>query len=501
MVSDASARRKSGPISSIFALQPTPYDVDTVVMIADNTYDPGVTPAFISLRITGIPTTLQSQDGELLGALAMATIRRFLPADKLTDCGLDCMAVLQRTGLARKPTPVPRSWKADPSDQLTLAARLMNSSKQPPMRHVPAHLDSPKYDKLGNLKRPALERKEWKVLEHLQWAADQMADLTDTARISLHQHNAYPVLELQISAQELHDTSLHPGRFWQTADTFTDLQCREEVDILAYLVERQARSPDGIPWKTAQLGLLLPSLKTHPLWKYAHHRPEILRYAWDYIPHGRNQAKIRSKSSHMTADDLHLPYSLSPDIHLLTTPLDDPLTSEPIAPNLPTAALCPLCYAGFDDYHHLLVECPHRELCLRRNRIIRGLLDQSAKKSQGLPPAVGAYIEKFLGCLSTPDPLRLSHAIWLMRPFLPTLLSIDATMSHAVYPREVLVPLTEAIPSLMCSLFEEVAPLWRRRCEILAARHRSGPAPPKTPHPQTRRNTRRTTLLSLPIAN
>ena len=105
--------------------------------------------------------------------------------------------------------------------------------------------------------------------------------------------------------------------------------------------------------------------KTHSLWKYAHHRPGILRYAWDYIPHGRNQAKIRSKSSLnsdiMPADDLQLPYSLSPDIHLLATPRDDPLTSKPIAPNLPTAALCPLCYAGFDDYHHLLVECPHRE--------------------------------------------------------------------------------------------------------------------------------------------
>jgi hypothetical protein len=35
MVSDASARRQPGPISSIFALQPTPYDVETVVVMAD----------------------------------------------------------------------------------------------------------------------------------------------------------------------------------------------------------------------------------------------------------------------------------------------------------------------------------------------------------------------------------------------------------------------------------------------------------------------------------
>jgi hypothetical protein len=77
-----------------------------------------------------------------------------------------------------------------------------------------------------------------------------------------------------------------------------------------------------------------------------------------------------------------------------------------------------------------------------------------------------------------------------MRPFLPTLLSIDASMSHAAYPREVLVPLTEAIPHLMCALFEEVAPLWRRRCDILAARQRAGPAPLIFPQLQNRSTNR-----------
>ena len=52
--------------------------------------------------------------------------------------------------------------------------------------------------------------------------------------------------------------------------------------------------------------------------------------------------------------------------------------------------------------------------------------------------------------------------------------------------REVLVPLTEAIPHLMCALFEEVAPLWRRRCDILAARQRAGPAPLISPQRQNR---------------
>ena len=160
LVSDASARRQTGPISSIFALQPTPYDVNTVVMIADSSYKPTVTPALIALHITGIPTTLQSQDGELLGALAMATLRRFLPDETLTDCGLDCMAVLQRTGLDRKPTAVARNWKADPADQLSLAARLMTTDHQPPMRHIPAHLDVPKYNKTGVETRKAQDRED-----------------------------------------------------------------------------------------------------------------------------------------------------------------------------------------------------------------------------------------------------------------------------------------------------------------------------------------------------
>ena len=99
-------------------------------------------------------------------------------------------------------------------------------------------------------------------------------------------------------------------------------------------------------------------------------------------------------------------------------------------PDLPTAALCPLCYTGFDDYHYLLVECSHKELCERRQRIICSLQVQAALTFKDLPTAVGAYIDKFLGCLLQPDPSRLSHSIWLMRPFLPTLQAIDATMSH-----------------------------------------------------------------------
>ena len=231
----------------------------------------------------------------------------------------------------------------------------------------------------------------------------------------------------------------------------------------------------------AQVGLLLPSLRTHPLWKYAHHRPGILRYAWDYIPHGRNQAKYASNAPAVKPPDSSIHESLFPES---LTPLDSQVDYSPPAvlpipsagcgdPDLPTAAICPLCYAGFDDYHHLLVECSHKELCERRQRIIRSLQVQAALASKDLPTAVGAYIDKFLGCLLQPDPKRLSHSIWLMRPFLPTLQAIDATMSHKEYNRNVLVPLADAIPNLMRQLFEEVAPLWRRRCDLLALRARS----------------------------
>ena len=472
MVSDASARRQSGPISSIFALAPTPYDNSTVVMIANHSYVPDVTPALIALRITRIPTTLMAQDAELLGALAMATIRRFTPADEPMDCGLDCMAVLQKTGLNQTPRVIPRSWKVEPADQLTLAARLMNSNSHAPMKHVPAHLDERKLRKDGSVKREAIPRDNWKPMEHLQWAADLMADPTDSAMETLSRHNASPQVVVEITAQELHDSVLHPGRFWQTAESYHDLQRREEEKSINYFLTRTKRSKDGIPWDTAQTGLLLEALRTHPLWKYPHHRPGILRYLWDYIPHGRNQAKSRKVHTGETHPDdppvepeVTMADSPSPpsDPHTGSTQLTD---AEPVA-----RIMCQLCSAGPDDMHHLLVECEHPELSRRRGLILASLSREYAEKTRTMPPAVGAYIDHLLTCLHKPDPLRLSHAIWLMRPFMDTLTKLDERMSHKQYDRSVLVPLTQAVPNVMRALFEEVAPLWRHRCLILATQH------------------------------
>ena len=58
-----------------------------------------------------------------------------------------------------------------------------------------------------------------------------------------------------------------------------------------------------------------------------------------------------------------------------------------------------------------------------------------------------------------------------------TLKELDDIMSNPTYPRSVLVPLTDLVPHLMCDLFEEVVPLWRKRC-ALAAMERPRVAPP-----------------------
>ena len=102
-------------------------------------------------------------------------------------------------------------------------------------------------------------------MEHLQWAADLMADLTPAAELRLRNYNAYPLLEIEITAQELHDSALQPGRFWQTAASYSDLQKHDAINVKQYLTTRAQRSKDGIPWETAQVGLMLPALETHPL--------------------------------------------------------------------------------------------------------------------------------------------------------------------------------------------------------------------------------------------
>ena len=302
-----------------------------------------------------------------------------------------------------------------------------------------------------------------------------MADLTPAVEQMLHNYKAYPQLVVEITAQELHDSALQPGRFWQTAASYSDLQKHDAINVMQYLATRALRSKDGIPWATAQVGLMLPALETHPLWKYPHHRPIIQRILWDGIPHARNQAKYAADAPALVQpeEDTFTPTS-SPHLtpveslaqeHSPTIYSDDSQRTDaaPVA-----TLICQLCQTGPDDLHHLLVECTQLELCAKRGEILHDLEVEYARKSAVLPPAVGVYLQHVFMCLRSPDPTRLSHGFWLTRPFSATTLELDRQMSHPAYDRSVLVPLTQLMLNVMRSLLEEVAPLWRRSRALLA---------------------------------
>ena len=143
---------------------------------------------------------------------------------------------------------------------------------------------------------------------------------------------------------------------------------------------------------TAQVGLMLPALETHSLWKYPHHRPSIQRFLWDGIPHARNQAKYAADAPApvLPEEDTFTPTSspyLMPEEsltqeHSPTIYSNDSQRTDaaPVA-----TLICQLCQTGPDDLHHLLVECTQLELCSKRGEILHDLEVEYARKSAVLP--------------------------------------------------------------------------------------------------------------------
>ena len=111
-----------------------------------------------------------------------------------------------------------------------------------------------------------------------------------------------------------------------------------------YLHRRQDRSIHDTPWRRSQLGLLQAMLCKHKDWKYKRLRAMLLRYLWDYLPHGRTFAKQ-----------------------------DGSPTPE-----------CPICHCDQDDLHHILVECKHPEIKALRSTILTDAL-KSLRKKKSLP--------------------------------------------------------------------------------------------------------------------
>ena len=229
-----------------------------------------------------------------------------------------------------------------------------------------------------------------------------------------------------IDAAELVHGAMTPGFWWWLGVEPQHTLLCSQPHLYRYLHRRQERSVHDIPWVHSQLGLLQAMLCKHQEWKYKRLRALLLRYLWDYLPHGRTFAKQ---------------------------------DGQPIP-------VCPICLCDHDDLHHILVECTHPTIKAHRLTVLSNAI-KALRRTKSLPHEVLQYAQVLTSLLQIPDPSRLSHAIWLGRPFLPTLLLADEMMNCPSYPSSIITQLAFHLPTFLLSLFEGAIAIWKLRCKIL----------------------------------
>ena len=427
LVSDASAKQNPAPCSSVFDPNTGTHSVQACVTIASSSFVPFEHPPLAYVVVTGIPKEARAYDGELMGTVCLLTLRRFLDSPPGTlQAGLDCKAVIQNTGIG-PPQIRRRTQRVEPDEQLELSCRHLHVLTQPRIVHIPAHLDAPKFVK-GKLRRAPTPRKDWSKLSLLQEIADILADPQPSSRqlASLAFMHHMPPRRITVDATELVAGTMTSGFWWWVGLNPTATLLCSLPDLYRYLRQRQLRTIHRIPWESARLGLLNAMLCKHQDWKYLRLRALLMRYLWDYLPHGRTFSKNEG------------------DI---------------IPP-------CPLCGLDIDDLHHMLVECLHPSIkALRLSYLAKAL--QGLRRTPHVSPPVVAYAKTLTRLLAIPDPNRLSHAIWLGRPFFATLEAADHLMPQPHYHSSILSQLTFHLPTFLLALFEGVIDIWKTRCKLI----------------------------------
>ena len=428
LVSDASDKKDPAPCSSVFDPDTSNHTVQACVVISSTRFAPFLRPPAAYVQIIGIPKEARAYDGELMGAVCLLTLRRFIDSPPNTiQAGLDCKSVIQNTGIG-VPQIQRRTLRVEPDEQLELNCRHLHVTTQPRIVHIPAHLDEPQYNRHGQLKRRPIPRGEWDHMSLLQEVADILADPSpSTQQLALLERlNHLPSFLFTVKATDLVEGAMTPGFWWWRGRNPNATLLCSRPDLYHYLRQRQQRTTHGIPWADARLGLLTAMLHKHSLWKFKRLRTMLMRYLWDYLPHGRTFAKQEGA-------------------------------------NIP---VCPLCHLDADDLHHLLVECSYPSIAsLRRTYLNKSL--QSLRSSSRVPQLVIDYARTLTRLLTIPDPSRLSHAIWLGRPFLSTLLAADDLMPRDHYQGAILSQLAYHLPSFLLALFEGVIELWKTRCKLI----------------------------------
>ena len=271
-------------------------------------------------------------------------------------------------------------------------------------------------------------------MSHLQEVADILADPEPSPQqlLALAERRHLPLRMFTVTASDLVAGSLTAGYWWWTGvDPQATLLC-SQPDLFSYLRQREARTIHGIPWSTAQLGLLQAMLCKHREWRITRLRTLLMRYLWDYLPHARTFAK----------------------------------NGNPIP-------ACPICDTDRDDLHHILVECQHPRM-LEARRSILAEAYAGFRANPYLPRPALTYALNLIQLLQIPDATRLSHAIWLGRPFLATLEAADELMPRKSYPSSTLAHIHHHLPTLLLALFEGAILLWKLRCKLL---HQPAPTP------------------------
>ena len=262
--------------------------------------------------------------------------------------------------------------------------------------------------------------------------ADQLADPFPDHGVLAEMQNRrqLPLHIFEVTAQDVMEGALIPNHWWWIGNTPQDTLLAPLPLLSAYLEKRASRSKHNIPWAEAQLGLLLRMIRLHPDGKTSRDRPRLLRYIWDCIPHLRNLSKYTGGGP------------------------------------IPFCELCQTSTEGDpDDLHHLLVVCPHPAICSLRDSTLRAALGRIYATSALLPLAK-TYFGLIDQVLRSPDPTRLSHALWVARPFQSTLMHLDSLMPSSLLSSSVLVQLAHLLPKYLVELLDGLIALWRLHCQL-----------------------------------
>ena len=448
MSSDAGFTFAPSP-PSVFFTQPQ-LDVancSACIMIADESFDPEVTPPAVAVIIEGIERLphLNAFIGELIGGIAMVYLRSHFLTPILGD--MDCKSVIDLQ--ARKDLSSSRRSDDAPKRPygLLLQALRQGMGQQPWVRHGEAHPERSRPATKTLPGRGPIPLHLWSRRNWLNFLADTNAD-PDPLRTADHvRRNLAPRRTFRIPVETLLCEVMGPDSlFWVRSGIPVSNPVgsiappvRRAQEYLCQRDEQALRRPESSRhypphyWENSCIGILRAVLDKLGSPRHADFRSSLLCLVWDQVPTGRRKGLFCGGA----------------------------------------AELCPLCGQS-DSLEHVVLQCP----CLRNTRleILREASSpyeygkfSLAHLPSGCTEPARAYLRAYVKYATNADASALPWdvlSLWLARPQHSSLRQIASDMDFPVSSVKELRYIQKELISLSSKLLLGSRSLWRLRCTM-----------------------------------